>query len=167
MQIAAASPRYVRREDVPTGVIEQERSILCGPSGEQRRQAGAVIGKWSAARSEFFADVCLLKQPFIKDQDKPVGQLLSDAVGKLGENMVVRRFCASSWASSRARAEGDGCAGRYGPSAPRASRPRYRRVLKLSGEALMAKPPTIDSRVLQASRPRSASQPARSGGSRS
>ena len=92
MQIAAANPRYVRREEVPAEVIEQERSIYAAQAASSGKPP-AVIEKMVHGKVEkFFADVCLLEQPFIKDSDKAVGQLLSDAVSKMGENIVVRRF---------------------------------------------------------------------------
>ena len=92
MQIAAANPRYVRREDVPAEVLEQERSIYAAQAASSGKPAAVVEKMVSGKVEKFYADVCLLEQPFIKDQDKPVGQLLSDAVAKLGENVVVRRF---------------------------------------------------------------------------
>ncbi len=92
MQVAAASPRYVRREDVPAAVVAQERDIYAAQAASSGKPA-AVIEKMVAGKVEkFFADVCLLEQSFIKDPDKPVHQLVSDAVAKMGENIVVRRF---------------------------------------------------------------------------
>jgi len=85
MQIAAANPRYVRREDVPAEVLEQERSIYAAQAASSGKPAAVVEKMVSGKVEKFYADVCLLEQPFIKDQDKPVGQLLSDAVAKLGE----------------------------------------------------------------------------------
>jgi len=92
MQIAAANPRYVRREDVPAEVIEQERKIYAAQAASSGKPAQVIEKMVSGKVEKFFADVCLLEQPFIKDQDKQVGRLLSDAVAKLGENVVVRRF---------------------------------------------------------------------------
>jgi elongation factor Ts len=92
MQVAAANPRYVRREDVPAEVIEQERAIYAAQAASSGKPA-AVIEKMLHGKVEkFFAEACLLEQPFIKDPDKQVGQLVSDAVAKMGENIVVRRF---------------------------------------------------------------------------
>ena len=92
MQVAAASPRYVRREDVPAAVLAQERSIYAAQAAGSGKPA-AVIEKMVHGKVEkFFADACLLEQPYIKDPDKAVHQLLSDAVAKMGENIVVRRF---------------------------------------------------------------------------
>jgi elongation factor Ts len=92
MQIAAANPRYVRREDVPAEVLEQERSIYAAQAASSGKPAHVLEKMVSGKIEKFFADVCLLEQPFIKDPDKPVGRLIADAVAKLGENVVVRRF---------------------------------------------------------------------------
>jgi elongation factor Ts len=92
MQVAAANPRYVRREDVPAEVRDQERSIYAAQAANSGKPA-AVIDKMVNGKVEkFFSEVCLLEQPFIKDPDKPVSQLVADAVAKMGENIVVRRF---------------------------------------------------------------------------
>jgi len=92
MQIAAANPRYVRREEVPAEVIEQERSIYAAQAANSGKPAQVIEKMVNGKVEKFFADVCLLEQPFIKDPEKQVGQLISDAVAKLGENVVVRRF---------------------------------------------------------------------------
>jgi elongation factor Ts len=92
MQVAAANPRYVRREDVPADVIEQERSIYAAQAANSGKPPQVIEKMVSGKVEKFFAEACLLEQPFIKDPDKPVGQLISDAVAKLGENVVVRRF---------------------------------------------------------------------------
>lgn len=92
MQVAAANPRYVRREDVPEAVIEQERTIYAAQAASSGKPQ-PVIEKMVAGKVEkFFAEICLLEQAFIKDSDKRVSQLVSDAVAKMGENIVVRRF---------------------------------------------------------------------------
>jgi elongation factor Ts len=92
MQVAAANPRYVGREEVPSEVVEQERAIYAAQAATSGKPA-AVIDKMVNGKIEkFFADVCLLEQPFIKEPDKPVSRLVSDAVAKMGENIIVRRF---------------------------------------------------------------------------
>ena len=79
MQIAAANPRFVRREDVPESVVEQERAIFAAQAKESGKPA-AVIDKMVVGKLEkFYADVCLLEQPFIKDPDKAVHRLITDA----------------------------------------------------------------------------------------
>jgi elongation factor Ts len=92
MQIAAASPRYVRREEVPEDVIEQERSIYRAQAANSGKPAPVVEKIVGGKVEKFLADVCLLEQPFVKDPEKTVGALVTDAVARLGENLVVRRF---------------------------------------------------------------------------
>jgi len=92
MQIAAANPRYVNRDEVPAEVVEQERKIFAAQAAGSGKPA-PVIEKIVAGKVEkFFADVCLLDQPYIKEPEKQVGSLVTDAIAKLGENLVVRRF---------------------------------------------------------------------------
>ncbi len=92
MQVAAANPRYLRREDVPARVLDEERSIFKTQAAESGKPE-PVIEKIVAGKIEkFFGEICLLEQSYIKDPDRKVGDLVTDAVGKMGENLVVRRF---------------------------------------------------------------------------
>lgn len=92
MQIAASNPEYVSIEQVPADAIAKERSIL----EEQARQAGRpenVIAKIVDGRlQKYYQDVCLLEQPFVKDTDKTVKDVLRDHIAKLGENISIARF---------------------------------------------------------------------------
>jgi len=92
MHIAALDPRYLRREEVTPEMLEKERDIY----REQARATGKseqVVEKIVTGKMEkFYEEVCLLEQPFIKDQTISVGQLIATKVGKLGENIAVRRF---------------------------------------------------------------------------
>ncbi len=95
MQVAAASPalaRYVRREEVPAEVIEAEREIY----RVQARNTGKpekVIEKIVEGKiDKFLADICLLEQPFIREPEKTVKEVVTAAIAKLGENINVRRF---------------------------------------------------------------------------
>ncbi len=92
MQIAAMSPLYVSKEDVPQEVIEREKAIY----REQALEAGKpehVVEKIVEGKlNKFFEDVCLLEQPFIKDDSKKVKDLITEAIAKLGENIKVSRF---------------------------------------------------------------------------
>jgi elongation factor Ts len=92
MQIAAANPRFVRREDVPAEVIEQERRIFRAQAANTGKPQQVVEKIVDGKIEKFFAETCLLEQPFIKEADKKVGQLITDLVARLGENLVVRRF---------------------------------------------------------------------------
>jgi elongation factor Ts len=92
MQVAAASPRWVRREDVPESELESERAIY-RVQAEQSGKPAQVIERIIAGQVErFFKDVCLLEQPFIKQSDRTVKDLLQEAIARLGENITVRRF---------------------------------------------------------------------------
>ena len=92
MQIAASSPLYVRREDVPAEALEKEREIY----RIQAREAGKpekVIDKIVEGKLEkYYGEVCLLEQVFVKDTDVKIQDLMNGLIGKLGEKIEVRRF---------------------------------------------------------------------------
>jgi elongation factor Ts len=92
MQIAAANPRFVRREEVPAQLIEQERGIYRVQAANTGKPAPVIEKIVDGKVEKFYSEVCLLEQPFIKDPDKTVGRLVTDAVSRLGENVIVRRF---------------------------------------------------------------------------
>ena len=92
LQIAAAGPLYVRREDVPEADLVKERDIA---AAQMVGKPAAAIQKIVEGKLEkYYSQVCLLDQPFVKDPEgkKTIKDLLSEKVGKLGENMQVRRF---------------------------------------------------------------------------
>jgi len=92
MQVAAASPRWVRREDVPEIELESERAIY-RVQAEQSGKPAQVIERIVAGQVErYLKDVCLLEQAFIKQSDRTVKDLLQEAIARLGENITVRRF---------------------------------------------------------------------------
>ena len=92
MQIAAHSPLYVRREEVPAEVIEKEKEILKEQAIKEGKPAN-IAEKMVAGRIEkYYAEVCLLEQGFIKDPDKTVEQVLKEKIAVIGENMSIRRF---------------------------------------------------------------------------
>jgi elongation factor Ts len=92
MHIAAADPKFVGREEVTPEVLERERAIF----SEQALASGkppAVVEKIVAGKLEkYYSEFVLLEQPFVKDPDKTVRQLIAERVGKIGENIKVRRF---------------------------------------------------------------------------
>ena len=92
MQVAAASPRYVRREDVPTEEVERERAIYRSQVLEQGKPEKIVEKIVEGKLDRFYSEICLVEQAFIKDPGKKVGDLLQDAVARMGENIQVRRF---------------------------------------------------------------------------
>ncbi len=92
MQVAAASPRYVRREDVPEAELEGERAIY-RVQAEQSGKPAQVIERIVTGQLErYFKDVCLLEQPFIKQSDRTVKDVVQEAITRVGENVTVRRF---------------------------------------------------------------------------
>ncbi len=92
MQVAAANPRYLKREEVPAEIVEQERSIFKNQAAESGKPEKVIEKIVTGKVEKFFGEVCLLEQSFIKDPDKKVADLVTDAVSKMGENLVVRRF---------------------------------------------------------------------------
>jgi elongation factor Ts len=92
MQVAAATPRWVRREEVPAAELESERAIY-RKQAEQSGKPAKVIEKIVEGQLErFYKDTCLLDQPFIKQSDRAVGEVVQEAAGRFGENVTVRRF---------------------------------------------------------------------------
>jgi len=92
MHVAAMSPRFLSRETVPPQVLEEEKEIL----REQTRNLGKpepVIEKIVEGKlGKFFEESCLLEQPFVRDQERSVLEIVQDAVAKFGEKIEVRRF---------------------------------------------------------------------------
>ena len=92
LQIAASRPMCISREEVPSAVLEREKSIL----KEQALAEGKpekIIEKMVEGRlGKFYAEICLLEQPFIKEPEKKIVDIIKDASSKLGGNIVVKRF---------------------------------------------------------------------------
>lgn len=92
MQIAAMNPQYVRREDVPSELIEKEKEILKAQSVNEGKPAH-IAEKIVAGRiDKYYNEICLLEQPFIKEGDKTVDQVLKELISTIGENISIRRF---------------------------------------------------------------------------
>lgn len=92
MQVAAASPRYVRREDVGEEELERERAIYRQQASEMNKPE-PVLEKIVAGKMErFYEEACLMEQAFIKEPARRVKDLIQDSVARLGENIRVRRF---------------------------------------------------------------------------
>ena len=92
MHIAATNPSYLKREEVPTAELEHEQAVLA----EQARNEGKpekIIEKMVAGRIEkYYKEVCLMEQPFVKDPDKTISDLITESIAKIGENISIRRF---------------------------------------------------------------------------
>jgi elongation factor Ts len=92
MHIAAASPQYVRREDVPADVLEREREIYRAQMEGQNKPQAVIEKIIEGKLNSFYEQVCLLDQPSIRDPKVTIGQLVTQAIAKLGENIGVPRF---------------------------------------------------------------------------
>ena len=92
MQIAASKPTYLDRESVPADVVESEKSILKQQDDIQGKPEQIIEKIVEGRIDKFFAEVCLIEQSYIKDNDKTIAEIVKEAVAKLGENIVVNRF---------------------------------------------------------------------------
>jgi elongation factor Ts len=92
MQVAAANPRYVRREEVSAEEFEKEKLIYRQQALETGKPEKVVDKIVEGKLERFYSEVCLLEQSFIKDPDKKVADIMNEAVARLGENIQVRRF---------------------------------------------------------------------------
>ena len=92
MQIAAASPKYVTIEEVPEEVLEKEKEILKIQAINEGKPENIAAKMVEGRIKKFYSEICLMEQPFIKDQDKKVSQVLVEQVAKTGENIKIRRF---------------------------------------------------------------------------
>lgn len=92
MQIAALNPKYVRREEVPEDVVAKERELYLNQVKESGKPQAAWDKIVSGKMDKYFAEICLLDQPFAKDQTKTVKQMIDEKIAKTGENIQVRRF---------------------------------------------------------------------------
>lgn len=92
MQIAASSPKYVGREEVPTEELDQEKEILRNQALNEGKPAN-IVDKMVVGRVEkYYKDVCLLEQSFIKNPDITIQDLLNEKMAKIGEKLSIRRF---------------------------------------------------------------------------
>ena len=92
MHIAASDPKYVRKEDVTPEAYAREKEIYLDQAIRSGKPANIAEKMVAGKMEKFYEEVCLLEQPFIKDQTVSIGQLIATKVGKLGENIAVRRF---------------------------------------------------------------------------
>jgi elongation factor Ts len=92
MQVAAASPQYVRREDVPEDVLERERGIFLAQLEDSAKPPQVIDKIIEGKLGSFFEQTVLLDQPYIREPKTTIGQMLQAAIAKLGENISVARF---------------------------------------------------------------------------
>ncbi|MEK6532439.1 MAG: translation elongation factor Ts, partial [Nitrospirota bacterium] len=92
LQIAAANPSYVKRDDIPADLVEREKAIFEGQAKELGKPAAALPKIVEGKLEKFYQENCLLEQSFIKDPTVTVKDLVAQKISKIGENMNIRRF---------------------------------------------------------------------------
>lgn len=92
MQIAAANPQYVRREEVPTDALDKEKEIQAALLREQKKPEAMIEKIVTGKLEKYYETVCLLDQVWVKDDKKKIKDVITEAIAKIGENLSVRRF---------------------------------------------------------------------------
>ncbi|MBE7679237.1 MULTISPECIES: translation elongation factor Ts [Paenibacillus] len=92
MQIAAASPKFVTREEVPTEELEKEKEILKAQALNEGKPEKIVEKMVEGRIGKYYEEYCLMEQSFVKDPDKTISQLLNEKISQIGENISIRRF---------------------------------------------------------------------------
>ncbi|MCD5407537.1 MAG: translation elongation factor Ts [Desulfotomaculum sp.] len=92
MQVAAVNPEYVSREEVPVEQVKKEKEVLKAQALNEGKPEHIVEKMILGRIDKYFKEICLLEQPFIKNTDLTVKQLISEKISKIGENITVRRF---------------------------------------------------------------------------
>jgi len=92
LQIAASKPEYISKEEVPADIVEKEKEILKAQALNEGKPEKVVEKMVEGRIEKFYKEICLLEQPFIKDPDKSVKQLLTEKISVIGENINIRRF---------------------------------------------------------------------------
>jgi len=92
MHIAATNPLYVTKEEVPGNVLDKEKEIYKAQAAAAGKPAAVQEKIAEGKLKQYLSEVCLLEQPFVRENDKTVGQLIQEKIGLIKENIVVRRF---------------------------------------------------------------------------
>ncbi len=92
MHIAAVDPKFVRKQDVTAEAYEREKDIYRAQAAQTGKPAPVIEKIVEGKMAKFYEEVCLYEQPFIKEQSMTISQLIAGVIGKLGENITVRRF---------------------------------------------------------------------------
>ncbi len=92
MQIAAADPQYITREQVPAEIVDKERQIQRDRALQEGKPERVVDRIVDGRMGKFYEEIVLVDQPFVKDPSATIGNLLQTTIAKLGENMAIRRF---------------------------------------------------------------------------
>ncbi|MFA4930749.1 MAG: translation elongation factor Ts [Patescibacteria group bacterium] len=99
LHIAAVNPLYISPEDVPQEMVEKEKEIIKGQLAHEKKPANIIDKIVEGKINKFYEEVCLLKQPYIKDNDKTIEQFLTEQIAVIGENIKIARFARFEIAS--------------------------------------------------------------------
>ena len=108
MHVAASDPRFIRKEEVTPEILAKEKEIYraqAQASGKPEKVLDRIV---EGKMEKFYEEVCLLEQHFVKDPGQTVGQLIASYIGKLGENIIVRRFVRFKLGDSESKEQGTG-----------------------------------------------------------
>jgi elongation factor Ts len=103
MQVAAAAPRYLSREEVPADELESERAIYRKQAEATGKPAQVIERIVDGQVERFYKDVCLLEQAFVKQSDRTIGDLVKEAIVRFGVNVAVRRFARFQLGETQSR----------------------------------------------------------------
>lgn len=92
MQIAASNPQFIDRENVPQEIIDKEMEVYRQQAMEQKKPEHIATKIAEGKLDKYFQEICLVEQPFVKDPNKTIKDLLTEVISKTGENIVIRRF---------------------------------------------------------------------------
>ncbi len=92
LQVAASNPLYIEKDDVPPDILDRERAILRGQALREGKPEKVIERIVEGRIAKYYQENCLLEQPYIKDPDQSVRDLLTELIARIGENIVVRRF---------------------------------------------------------------------------
>jgi len=92
LQIAATAPDYLNPEDVPADIIEKEKDIYAAQLKKEGKPEDMIEKIMAGKLDKFYSEVCLIKQPYIKDDSVTIEKMITDAIAKIGENIRIHRF---------------------------------------------------------------------------
>jgi len=92
LQVAASNPRYVSKDDVPPSEVDREREILRGQALREGKPEKVIDRIVEGRIGKYYQENCLLEQPYVREPEQTVSDLLSDLIARIGENIVIRRF---------------------------------------------------------------------------
>lgn len=92
LHVAATNPRFVKKEDVPAEELEKEKAELVEQAKSEGKPEEIAKKIVEGRLGKFYAEICLLEQPFVKNEDVTIGELLTEKIAKIGENIVISRF---------------------------------------------------------------------------